>query len=145
MILPNLKKDEGFTFIETLIVLAIMMVLSAGIGVPAMQYIERAKKIAAKTQIETFRTALQSYYLDCSSYPTKSQGLGAVFEKPLISPVPEKWCGPYIDRKLPEDPWGNPYAYCVPGEEGLPYSIISYGADKREGGTGNDADIFSWK
>lgn len=137
--------DDGFTFIETIIVLAITVILSAGIGIPAMKQIERAKKIAAKSQIETFRIALQSYYLDCNQYPTETQTLESLYTKPLIHPVPESWDGPYIDRLIPKDPWGNNYVYQTPGPDGLPYSVQSFGADGKEGGSSNDKDISSWE
>ncbi len=137
--------DDGFTFIETLIVLALTVILSAGIGISSIQYIEKAKRLAAQTQIETFRIALQTWYLDCSAYPSTEQGLDALFVKPLLSPVPEKWNGPYLDKKTPDDPWGHTYEYRAPGPDGLPYAIESRGADGREGGTGHDEDIYSWK
>lgn len=140
----KIQKDEGFTFIETLIVLAITVILSAGIGIPALRHIETAKRTAAKGQIETFRIALQTYYLDCGSYPNGAQGLEALYKKPVISPVPDNWNGPYLDRKIPNDPWAYQYQYRTPGPDGLPYSIESYGNDNQEGGNGNDADICSW-
>jgi len=135
--------DDGFTFLETLIVLAITVILSAGIGIPAMQHIERAKRTAAREQIETFRIALQSYYLDCHRYPEADQGLEALFEKPILSPVPESWNGPYLDRHIPADPWGSPYQYSRETPSGLPFVIVSLGSDGKEGGTGNEADIRS--
>jgi general secretion pathway protein G len=135
--------DDGFTFLETLIVLAITVILSAGIGIPAMQHIERAKRTAARGQIETFRIALQTYYLDCNQYPSAEQGLDALFEKPVLSPVPESWKGPYLDRRIPSDPWGHEWAYSRETSTGLPFVIISYGADGKEGGNGNEADIRS--
>ena len=138
-------RDEGFTFIETLIVLAITVILSAGIGIPALQHIERAKRAAARGQIETLRIALQSYYFDCGVYPGDAQGLEALYIKPVISPVPDAWQGPYLDRMLRADPWGAQYVYRSPGPDGLPYSIVSYGADTKEGGTENERDIVSWE
>ena len=53
--------------------------------------------------------------------------------------------GPYLSKAVPKDPWGNEYTYVVPGENGLPYGICSYGKDGMEGGEGNDADIKSWE
>ncbi len=50
--------------------------------------------------------------------------------------------GGYI-RRLPQDPWGNPYQYAVPGEKGR-FDIYSFGADGRKGGEGDDADIGNW-
>jgi general secretion pathway protein G len=138
-------KDAGFTFMETIVVIAIILILSAGVGFSAVKYIERARIAACKNQIETFRLSLQSYYLDCGMYPSEAQGLTALWEKPVISPVPPLWNGPYLDRILPKDPWGNNYHYKNPGDKNLPYTIFTYGADAREGGESQNADIFSWE
>lgn len=139
------KYDKGFTFIEVLVVLAIILILSAGVGFSAIKYIEKAKTASGKTQIESFKLALQSYYIDCGRYPTKEQGLQALWEKPLLVPVPASWAGPYTDAEIPLDPWQNSYQYTVPGENGLPFTIMSFGADGKEGGEGLDEDIISWK
>lgn len=139
------KNEEGFTFIETIIVIAITLIFSAGIGFSAAKYIDQAKVASCKNQISTFKLSLQSYYIDCGIYPTQAQGLIALWEKPLFSPVPELWNGPYLDREIPKDPWGNSYIYKSPGEKGLPFIIYSYGADGKETGDGFNADIISWK
>ncbi len=139
------QQDEGFTFIETIIVIAIILILSAGVGFSAIKYIDQAKIASARNQIGTFKLSLQSYYIDCGTYPNEGQGLAALWEKPVLSPVPADWNGPYLDRELPKDPWGNQYLYKAPGEKGLPFSIISYGADGMEGGEGKNADLVSWK
>jgi general secretion pathway protein G len=141
--MKEMTMDDGFTFLETLIVLAITVILSAGIGIPAMQQIERAKRTAAREQIETFRIALQNYYLDCHQYPEADQGLDALFEKPILSPVPASWNGPYLDRRSPPDPWGRPYEYSRETTSGLPFVVVSRGSDGKEGGSGNEADIIS--
>ncbi len=125
--------------------LALTVILSAGIGLSSLQYIEKAKQLAARTQIETFRIALQTLYVDCGVYPSTGQGLDALFTKPILSPVPEKWNGPYLDRKIPYDPWNKEYEYSSPGPDGLPFAIASRGRDGREGGNGHDEDILSWE
>jgi len=56
----------------------------------------------------------------------------------------ENWDGPYLPKEIPLDPWQNEYVYRSPGEHG-DYDIISYGADGRPGGEGEDADIVNWK
>ncbi len=138
-------RDDGFTFAETLAVLAIMLVLSAGVGISAMKYVEKARKLEARSQIQIYTLALQSYWMDCGAYPTTSQGLQALWEKPVLHPLPKNWNGPYITREVQADPWGNKYVYrCVKGGK-LPFVITSYGADGREGGTGNEEDIVSWQ
>lgn len=148
MILKNLKKymtrsDEGWTFIETLICLAIILILTAAVGFAAIQQLDKAKTVTAKSQIETFCIALDSYYLDCGEYPTQEQGLQALWQKP--STGSSKWAGPYLQKKVPLDPWENEYQYMIPGENGLPFGIRSLGKDGMEGGDGNNADISSWE
>ena len=138
------KADKGFTFIETIVTISIILILSAAVGFSAIRYVERAQIAAGRNQIEILRLALQSYYLDCGLYPTETQGLQALWEKPIHQPIPAHWNGPYIDRLLPKDPWGNDYVYKNPGEMNLPFTIMSYGADGRLGGEGANADIHSW-
>lgn len=139
------KKDKGFTFIETLVTITIILILTSAVGFSVVRYLDQARLAACHNQIETFRLALQSYYLDCARYPSKEQGLSALWEKPVLSPIPARWNGPYLDRRVPQDPWGGEYLYENPGENNLPFAIISYGADGQEGGEGNDADIVSWE
>lgn len=141
----KMKYDKGFTFIETIVTISIILILSATVGFSAIKYIERARVASCRNQIETFRLALQSYYLDSFQYPSEGQSLKALWEKPSMPPVPSKWEGPYVDRQIPLDPWGNNYVYKNPGENDLPFSIISYGTDGKPGGEGTNADINSWE
>ncbi|GHT54533.1 type II secretion system protein GspG [Spirochaetia bacterium] len=136
--------DNGWTFMETLIVIAIVLILTASVGFMAVQYLDRARIATARSQIDSFSIALESYYIDCGRYPGKEQGLDALWQKPTVQPVSDNWSGPYMYKNTPNDPWGNPYEYSVPGQNGLPYGIRSFGADGREGGEKNDADISSW-
>jgi general secretion pathway protein G len=140
-----LKADKGFTFIETIVTITIILILSAAVGFSTYKYIDWAKTASCRSQIETFRMALQSYMVDCGQFPTESQGLKALWEKPTLSPVPGNWAGPYLDREVPLDSWGNNYVYKSPGVHNLPFTITSYGADGKEGGEGINADINSWK
>ena len=141
----KLKRDKGFTFIETIISISIILILSAAIGLSSVKYIDRAKTASCRNQMDIFRLALQSYYLDCGQFPSEAQGLQALWEKPVLTPVPVRWNGPYVDRKIPGDPWGSLYIYRNPGENNLSFSIISYGADGKPGGEGINADIHSWE
>ncbi|NCO53383.1 MAG: type II secretion system major pseudopilin GspG, partial [Deltaproteobacteria bacterium] len=100
-----------------------------------------SKLKAAKAQISLLETALDTYRLDVGKYPTTDQGLEVLRTKP--SDV-EKWDGPYLPKDVPMDPWGKPYVYRSPGEHG-DFDIISYGADGRQGGEGEDSDVVSWK
>jgi general secretion pathway protein G len=139
-----LKEDEGFTFIETIITITIILILSAAVGFSSIKYVERAKVAACRNQIETFRLALQSYFLDCGHYPTETQSLEALWEKPVLSPIPASWNGPYVDRQIPKDPWGNDYVYKNPGEKNLPFTIMSHGSGVRSGGGETSDEINSW-
>lgn len=135
--------DPGYSFMETLIALAISLILSASIGIPAIKYIEKAKYTSALIQIESFRLALDSYYFDCGNYPETEQGLEALIKKPTLHPVSENWNGPYISKKVGLDPWGSPWIYTKPGKDGFAFEIMSYGKDKQEGGTHENKDISS--
>ena len=136
--------EAGWTFVETLIVVGIILVLSSSVGFAAFRYLDQAKQATARNQVEVFSVAITSYFLDTASYPTPEQGLEALWQKPTIEPVPANWSGPYLTKPVPEDPWGRPYDYLVPDPNGLPFGIRSLGADQTEGGEGNDADVTSW-
>lgn len=146
------EKNSGFTFVETLAVLAIMALLTAGAGVSTIQIVDQARRTEAKEEIASFKSALQSYYVDCGSFPTAAQGLEALWSKPVLVPVSENWNGPYLDRQVQRDPWGNEYVYLqressiMPEEapQGLPFVLISYGGDGVPGGNGRNMDINSW-
>ncbi len=131
-------QSEGWTFIETLIVMSIVMILSVSVGFSSVKQIDKAKRVSAKSQIESFALALEAYYMDVGSYPSMEEGLEA-----LRKSDDESWMGPYIAKPVPEDPWGNEYVYSVPGKEGLPFEVLSFGKDGVEGGAGNDQDISS--
>jgi general secretion pathway protein G len=132
----------GWTFVETLIVIGIILILTSAVGFMAFKYIDQAKVATAKSQIETFALALSSYYIDCKQYPDPQQGLSALWEKPAGV---DDWNGPYLAKAIPKDPWGHDYVLKIPGPNGLPFEILSLGADGAEGGTGPNADISSAK
>lgn len=143
-IIETLKNEDGWTFMETLIVIAIVLILTATVGFMAVGSLEKARVAAAKTQIESLCTALEAYYIDCGFYPSSEQGLNALRKKPESSPCPDSWDGPYLYKAVPLDPWGKEYEYLVPSPDGLPFGIRSFGADGMEGGEGKNADILSW-
>lgn len=140
-----LKDDGGWTFMETLIVLAIILILTATVGFAAIGNLEKARVAAAKTQIESFSTALEAYYIDCGNYPSGEEGLLALRKKPESSAAADLWGGPYLYKNPPKDPWGNDYEYLSPAPDGSPYGVRSFGADGKEGGEGKNSDIQSWE
>lgn len=135
--------QAGWTFIETIIVIGIVLILTSSVGFMAFRYLDKAKSVTARNEIENFSLALSTYYLDCRNFPTEEQGIEALWEKP--SSDSEGWDGPYLTKVPGDDPWDNPYEYSVPGPNGLPFGLLSFGADKMEGGDGDNEDISSWE
>lgn len=139
---PQRHRPRGFTLMELLLVLVIVGLLAALVGPTLYQRIKPAKEAAARMQIENFGVALDSFLVDMGRYPSTQEGLAALRAKP--TGAPDAWNGPYLKKELPPDPWGHPYVYRAPGRSGG-YEIVSYGADGREGGEGENADITSWQ
>jgi general secretion pathway protein G len=135
------KANLGFTLMELLMVLVIIGLLAALVGPALYQRIKPAKESATRAQIENFATALDGFLLDVGRYPTSQEGLKALRTKPEGA---DKWNGPYLKKDIPNDPWGTAYVYRAPGRNGG-YEILSYAADGREGGEGENADINSWE
>lgn len=132
---------RGFTLIELLVVLVILSLLAALVGPALVERLKPARRTVALTQLEEFSSALESFYIDVGRYPATDEGLRALHEKPQGV---RNWKGPYLKKNVPPDPWGNPYAYRAPGRNGG-YEIVSFGADGKEGGDGENADINSWE
>lgn len=138
-----LAAERGFTFIEIMVVVAILAILAALVVPRIMGRTDDAKRTAAKVQIRNIEGALQLYKLDNGVYPSSEQGLKALVEKPSVGVIPKKWkVGGYLP-KLPEDSWGNPYKYTSPSPKG-DYEIMSLGTDGEVGGEGVNADITNW-
>lgn len=138
-----LDNARGFTFIEIMVVVAILAILAALVVPRIMGRTDDAKRTATKVQIRNIEGALQLYKLDNGVYPSSEQGLRALIEKPTVGVIPKKWkIGGYLP-KLPEDSWGNPYKYLSPSPRG-DYEIISLGTDGEVGGEGVNADITNW-
>lgn len=131
---------EAWTFIETLLVMALVMILTASIGISYVGQLDKAKVVSAKTQIETLSMALDNFYLDMGFYPSEADGLSYLYfnKNNLYS---QNWAGPYISKQIPKDPWGNDYIYTVPGSNNSPYEILSLGKDGLRGGQNYDQDI----
>ncbi len=138
---------KGFTLIELLIVIVILGILATFLVPKIMQKPDEARVAKAKNDIMAIETALKMYKMDNGMYPTTMQGLKALITKPTIPPIPQHYKSDgYLDtNQVPKDPWGNPYIYRSPGDNGRAYEIISLGADGKEGGSGVDADIRSWE
>lgn len=132
------RRRRGFTLIEVLLVLAILVIL-AGLSVVAIANVQgNANNRLAKGQIGSLQSAMDMYKLDVNAYPTTAVGLNALVAPPSDLKNPNKWKGPYVTNgTLPTDPWGNPYQYELIGPR--QYKIFSAGED----GEPNTADDIS--
>lgn len=140
------NRQRGFTLIEIMVVVVIIGILIGLVAPNILGRVDKARVTAAKADIATLEQALEMYRLDNHNYPSTDQGLEALVAKPGGEPAAKSWNPEgYLKKKeLPKDPWGNQYQYVVPGQEGRPYDLYSFGADGREGGENYDADIGSW-
>jgi general secretion pathway protein G len=131
--------SAGYTLIEMLVVLTIISLLLGLVGPRVLSYLGESRVKTTRLQIESFSSALDLFYLDAGRYPTGSEGLDALTQRPSNVPI---WNGPYLKGgKVPADPWGHPYQYRSSIERVPPYEILSLGSDGREGGSGTAADI----
>ena len=130
--------SQGFTLLELLVVMVIIGLLAGFVGPKYFSQIGKSNVTVTKTQIESFSKSLDAYRLDMGRYPTTEEGLDALTSAPAATP--EKWRGPYLSKKVPLDPWGQPYMYRSPGTA-AEFDLISLGADGKSGGTGDNADL----
>ncbi len=137
------SRRAGFTLVEMLIVLGILVAMFALVLPRFLGSQKKAKIDLSKTQIGAFRAALERYYVDCDRFPTTEQGLQALVSVPADLPANITWHGPYVSNDIAADPWGNPYQYEFPPTQGNGDSpdIWSYGPDGEEG---TEDDVCSW-
>lgn len=129
------KNERGMTLVEIMVVLAIIGGLIGVLAGQVQKQFKKAKVKEARIQISEIGKSLDLYLTDCGTYPTSEQGLKALVEQPADC---KNWGpDPYIKR-VPTDPWGSPFIYEIQGNS---YTLKSLGGDKREGGSGTDADI----
>jgi len=134
---------RGFTLIEIMVVVVILGILAALVVPNILGNVDTARATAAQQDIRAIESALDMYRLDNFSYPTTQQGLEALVTQPADPGIRNWRPGGYL-KKLPKDPWGNPYQYLNPGSHGE-IDIFSLGADRQQGGEGINADIGNWE
>lgn len=135
------KKNKGFTLLEVLLVMAILIILMSLVGAGYFTYFANSQEDAARVQMQSIEQACKGYYMDTNQPPSKIDDL--VIQPSGMSN--RKWRGPYLDGgKVPVDPWGSPYRLTI-GNNGqgqsarnMVFIISSLGPDKREN---SDDDI----
>ena len=123
--------EEGFTLVELMVVIVIIGLLATVVVINVMPATDQAAVTKARADISTLEQGVEMYRLNKLSYPAGDAGLQAVVSEGYV-------------KRLPNDPWGNPYVYRAPGRDGRDFEIMSYGADGKAGGEGEDADIGNW-
>ena len=123
--------EEGFTLVELMVVIVIIGLLATVVVINVMPATDKAAITKAKADVGVLEQGVEMYRLNKLRYPSGSEGLKAVTAEGYV-------------KRLPKDPWGNPYVYAAPGRSGRQFDIYSFGADGREGGEGEDADIGNW-
>lgn len=129
------QNNQGFTLLELMIVITIIAIIGGFAVSKFTGVLDKTKVTAVKTDIGTFETALDAYYLNHSTYPASEEGLQKLASDGLVKNKKETFT----------DPWNNPYQYRYPGKFSDGPEIWSFGADGAEGGEGINADINSWE
>lgn len=127
-------RRRGFTLMEVLLVLAILVILGSFVTVGYVQLQRNANNDAARSQIAMLEDAVSFYTLAIGKIPDANDGLNALLAPPPSLKNPAKWAGPYIkEKQLPKDPWGNDYMYEVVNDTDGTFKIYSYGANGQQG------------
>lgn len=137
------KAEDGFTLLELMVVIVILGLLATVVMINVLPSQDRAMREKARADVAVLEQAIEAYRLDNLAFPTTEQGLKALVSPPAGLARADRYReGGYI-RRLPQDPWGNPYQYALPGEHGR-FDVYSLGADGAKGGEGENADIGNW-
>lgn len=135
----------GFTLVELMVVIVIIGLLATVVAINVLPSQDKAMVGKARADIAVLEQAIETYRLDNLTFPDDAQGLQALVSAPAGLARPERYRqGGYV-RRLPEDPWGNPYQYRRNSAHGGQFDVWSMGADGREGGEGDDADLGNWQ
>lgn len=138
-----MKRQAGFSLVEILVVLVILGLLVSVVAPTVLNQADDARIKKVYADFANIQTSLKLYKLDNFVYPSSEQGLEALVTRSTIDPEPRNFKqGGYLDR-LPVDPWGSPYLYLSPGENGE-FDLYSLGADGISGGEGQNIDLGNW-
>ena len=127
----RIQRRKGFTLMEVLLVLAILVILGSMVTLYFSRIQGGANARAARAQISMIENAMRVYRLDVGSYPSSQDGISALYTVPSNISNPAKWNGPYLEKQLPADPWDQPYLYANEGADTV--RIWSVGPDGQDG------------
>lgn len=132
------RKNKGFTLLEVLLVMAILIILMSMVGGAYFTYFANSQEDACRLQMSSIEQAVKAYYMKTGQRPQQLQDL----IQPPSGMSQQKWKGPYLEGgKIPVDPWGNPFQLSYGGDANNSRTLVvilkSFGSDGQEGG-GND-------
>jgi general secretion pathway protein G len=123
------NKRKGFTLIEVLAVISIILILIGLISPAISKARQQAKINETKARIGSFEVAINMYYTDQGTYPATLNALTAV----------TAGHGPYLDLNTSfNDSWGIAYHY-----DSTNRHIYSNGPNKVDNAGAGD-DIKNW-
>lgn len=135
---PKKKLRAGFSLIELLIVIVILGGLVAVVAPGLMDSADQAKRDTVCLKMNDLKKRLDMFKLDNGNFPETEEGFQALLSNPDEEKYPGYRAKPYL-KKLPKDAWKTPFVYINKGSE---VEIISFAADRKEGGEENDKDIL---
>ncbi|RRS31375.1 MAG: general secretion pathway protein GspG [Epsilonproteobacteria bacterium (ex Lamellibrachia satsuma)] len=127
----------GFSLIELLIVIVILGGLVAVVAPGLMDSADQAKRDTVCLKMDDLKKRLDMFKLDNGVYPDTEEGFEALLSNPDVDKYPNYRAKPYL-KKLPKDSWKTPFVYIKKGDD---VEIISFAADRKEGGEENNKDI----
>lgn len=135
---------RGFTLIEVMIAIAIVVALVGIVAVNVVGSRKQAKQGMATIEIASISNALESFNVTFDRYPTDEEGLAVLWSKEALSTddeaTKEKW-RKFLKDPSPNDQWGNPWNYRSESEHENDYDLWSAGPDKQDG---TADDITNW-
>jgi general secretion pathway protein G len=133
-----LQRRRGLTLVELLAVLVVVSLLAGALTTGFVGLFEHGKHELAKTGVSLAASRVQAYRVATGRWPDPSQGLAALSDGSAVPADPY-----YLNADQLIDPWGAAYVLEVPGPNGHPFQVVSYGADGVPGGERENADISS--
>jgi len=132
------KLRAGFSLIELLIVIVILGGLVAVVAPGLMDAADGAKRDTVCLKMNDLKKRLDMFKLDNGSYPDTEEGFEALLSNPDADKYPNYRVKPYL-KKIPKDSWKTPFVYIKKGDD---FELISFAADRKEGGDGSNTDIL---
>lgn len=137
-VVPRSSRASGFTLLEMLAVIVLIGIIGAVVVTQVGKNVDKGKYGAGKAQLMTLSQKIENYSLDNGAPPQQLENLAV---KPANA---TNWQGPYAKASELKDPWGHPFGYQYPGQNGS-FDLTFYGQDGKPGGDGYSKDVGNWQ